>query len=45
MKAVRRPTIVQRVFLALVMAFVLVWVALLVYIYIEFARRWRSTRV
>lgn len=36
MKAILRPTIVQRVFLALVMAFVLVWVALLAYIYIEF---------
>ncbi|MDM0036075.1 histidine kinase dimerization/phospho-acceptor domain-containing protein [Variovorax sp. J22P271] len=36
MKRILRPTIVQRVFLALVMAFVLVWVALLAYIYIEF---------
>ncbi|MBB3180623.1 ATP-binding protein [Variovorax sp. Sphag1AA] len=36
MKALFRRTIVQRVFLALLMAFVLVWAALLAYIYLEF---------
>lgn len=36
MKGILRRTIVQRVFVALVMAFVLVWVALLAYIYVEF---------
>ncbi|MDM0015429.1 HAMP domain-containing sensor histidine kinase [Variovorax sp. J22P168] len=36
MKALLRPTIVQRVVLALLMAFVLVWAAMLAYIYFEF---------
>lgn len=36
MKGLLRPTIVQRVFLALVVAFVGVWVALVAYFYIEF---------
>lgn len=36
MKSLLRPTIVQRVVLALVVAFVLVWAALLAYFYLEF---------